>query len=215
MCHFGRDMSPGINESEPILEVLRSIPGVRQAAPLGSELLLRAVEQEARHERSSVLPVRNVGVRLLARRSSCFIVLKDGTFRPPGVPTVFLVEEDAPAGAPQVISVDGKRFAVVGEEVITPGAVYSEATIPLERSFVIFPERRRGPDVPCVFILPPVRFPELEREAARLGIRDVVSISPSLAADELLREALGFPPTNDLATLLVGCNRESTGHSSA
>ena len=200
---------------EPILEVLRSIPGVRSAAPLSDDLVRRAVELESRLERSSVLPVRNLGVRLLAQRDSCFVILKDGTFRAPGVPTVFLVEEDAPADCPQVITVDGRRFAVVGEEVMNPGTAYAEAIIPLERSFVIFPGRRRGPDVPCVFVLPPVRFPELEREAARLGIREVVSISPSPAADELLRESFGFPPTNELATLLIGCNREAPVVSSA
>jgi len=121
---------------------------------------------------------------------------------------VFLVEEGASDASREVITVDGKRFSVVGREVIRPVGDYSEPAIPLERSFVIFPERRRGPDVPCVFVLPPVLFPELEREAGRLGIRDVVSISPSLAADELLRASFGFPPTNDLATLLVGANQE-------
>jgi hypothetical protein len=208
-------MSQGQVAVEPILEVLRSIPGVRSAAPLSEDLVRRAVELESRLERSSVLPVRNLGVRLLAQRDSCFIVLKDGTFRAPGVPTVYLVEEDAPVDCPQVIAVEGRRFAVVGEEVISPGTTYTEATIPLERSFVIFPQRRRGPNVPCVFVLPPVRFPELEREAARLGIREVVSVSPSLAADELLRESLGFPPTNELATLLIGCNRGAPAFSSA
>jgi len=208
-------MNPGTDAAEPILEVLRSIPGVRVAALLSDDLVRRAVELESRHERSSVLPIRNLGVRLLAQRSSCFIILKDTTFRAPGVPTVFLVEEDAPADCPQVITVEGRRFAVVGEEVMSPGTAYSEATIPLERSFVIFPERRRGPSVPCVFVLPPVRFPELEREAPRLGIRDVVSISPSLAADELLRESFGFTPTNELGTLLIGCNREAPRVSSA
>jgi len=200
---------------EPILEVLRSIPGVRSAAPLSDDLVRRAVELEYRHERSSVLPVRNLGVRLLAQRDSCFVILKDGTFRAPGVPTVFLVEEDAPEDCAQVITVDGRRFAVVGEEVTSPGMPYAEATIPLERSFVIFPERRRGPNVPCVFVLPPVRFPELDREAARLGVREVVSVSPSLAVDELLRESFGFPPTNELATLLIGCNQENPKVSSA
>jgi hypothetical protein len=200
---------------EPILEVLRSIPGVRSAVPLSDELARRAVELESRYERSSVLPVRNLGVQLLTQRDCTFVILKDGTFRAPGVPTVFLVEEDAPPDCPQVITVDGRRFAVVGEEVMSPGEPYTEATIPLERSFVIYPERRRGPKVPCVFILPPVRFSELEREAARLGIREVVSVSPSLAVDELLRESFGFPPTNELATLLIGCNRAEPEVSSA
>ena len=100
----------------------------------------------------------------------------------------------------------GRRYAVVGEEVHNGGGPYSETTIPLEHSFVIFPERRRGADVPCVFLLPPIAFPELEKEAELLGIRDIVSISPSLATDGLLRHSFGFPLTNDLATLLIGFN---------
>lgn len=200
-------MSLETAHQKPVLDLLRALPGVRQAVAVGPGLLRRAVDMEGRHERSSVLPVRNLGVRMLAARESCFLVLKDRTFRPPGVPTVFLVEENPPDDSRPVITVEGRRFAVVGEEVMTPGQVYGEATIPLDRSFVIFPERRGGSDVPAVFVLPPVRFPELEREAARLGIRDVVSISPSVSTDELLRESFGFPPTNDLATLLIGCNR--------
>ena len=54
-------------------------------------------------------------------------------------------------------------------------------------------------------MLPPIHFPELEREADRLGVARIISISPSLAADTFLRESFGFPLTNTLATLLVGC----------
>ena len=71
---------------------------------------------------------------------------------------------------------------------------------------MIFPERRSGPRVPCLFLLPPFSFPELERQRPRLGIRDIVSISPSLATDALLRESFQFPLTNELATILIGCN---------
>jgi hypothetical protein len=123
------------------------------------------------------------------------------------MPTVYMVEENPPPDCAHLLVVGDRRYAIVGEEV-GEGARYEEPTIPLERSFVIFPGRRSGPDVPCVFVLPPVPFPELDRAARALGIRDVVSISPSLAADALLREALGFPPTNELATLMIGYNRE-------
>jgi hypothetical protein len=191
---------------ERILRILGALPGVHRAVLLSDAERRRAVELEERHEMSSVIPIRNLGVRNLGERDTCFALLKDTTFRSPKVPTVFLVEEDAPDDSPHALAVDGRRYAVVGEEVVegTPG--HREPTIPLERSFVIFPARRSGPRVSCLFVLPPVRFPELEREAPRLGISDVVSISPSLAADGLLRDALGFPPTNDLATLLIGCN---------
>jgi len=58
--------------------------------------------------------------------------------------------------------------------------------------------------VPCFFLLPPIGFHELEGEAGRLGISQILSISPSLAGDPYLRETFGFPPTNALATLLIG-----------
>jgi hypothetical protein len=190
----------------PILDVLQSIPGVRRAVRLSDEQLRRAVELEARHERASTIPVRNLGVRLMADRTACCALLKDATFRPPRIPTVYLVEEDAPAGGAHVLTVAGRRYAVVGEEVLNGGGPYTEAVILLERSFVIFPGRRRGADVPCMFLLPPIAFPELEEQAALLGISDIVSISPSLATDGFLRDSFGFPPTNDLATLLVGFN---------
>jgi hypothetical protein len=188
-----------------ILDLLQSIPGVRRAVQLTDEQRLRAVELEARYEQSSVIPIRNLGVRLLAERNACFALLKDSTFRPPRNPTVYLVEEEAPPGCAHLLTVAGRRYAVVGEEVMNGGGPFSEATIPLDTSFVIFPDRRRGPHVPCVFLLPPISFPELERESASLGLRDIVSISPSLFTDGYLRECFGFPPTNDLATLLVGC----------
>ncbi len=191
-----------------ILEILLSIPGVHRAVQLSDEQRRRAVELEARHEQASAIPVRNLGVRLLEDRHRCYALLKDSTFRPPRVPTVYLVEEDAPEAGENILVVAGRRYAVIGEEVPDGTGPYSEATIPLEGSFVIFPDRRRSAAMPCVFVLPPIPFPELEREAALLGIRDIVSISPSLATDALLRDSFGFPPTNDLATLLIGCNIE-------
>lgn len=85
----------------------------------------------------------------------------------------------------------------------------SEMTIPLDDSFVIFPDRRSTAGVPCVFMLPPIAFPELEAQAQVLGIRDILSISPSLATDMWLRSTFRFSPSNTLATLLVGCNLEA------
>jgi hypothetical protein len=189
-----------------ILVVLQSIPGVHRVEQLSDEQRRRAVELEARHEGASAIPVRNLGVRLLAERTTCFALLKDSTFRSPLIPTVYLVEENAPEGSAHVLTVAGRRYAVVGEEVLDGGEPRAEAVIPLERSFVIYPDRRRGADVPCMFLLPPIAFPELEEEAERLGISDIVSISPSLATDGLLRDSFGFPLANDLATLLVGFN---------
>jgi hypothetical protein len=187
-----------------VREALESLPGVVRAAALDAERRDEALDLEERYERDAAIPVRNVGMRLLRERAQCVVLLKDARFRPPRIPTVFMVEEGAAAGAPHVLVIEGARYAIVGEEVVEGGAPYREPTIPLDASFVIFPERRSGPQVPCSFILPPVAFPELEERAAALGIGRIISISPSLAADACLRDALGFPPTNALATLCIG-----------
>jgi hypothetical protein len=188
-----------------VLGLLRGLPGVVAAAGLDEVQRTAVVEREEEYEASALLPVRNIGVQMIRDRRICCVILKDARFRPPRAPTVYLAEEGASEGSPHAIVVEGVRYAIVGQEVVE-GAAFDEPTVSVEDSFVIFPERRTGPAVPCRFILPPVAFPELEAEAQRLGIEGIVSISPSLAADGYLRQAFGFPPTNALATLLVGCN---------
>jgi hypothetical protein len=194
---------------ERVEQILRGIPGVVEVARLDGGQRWRAIDLESAYEVSSVLPVRNVGVKLLGSRDHCYAILKDGRFRPPKAPTVYLVEQDLRGDAAQPLEVDGARYSVVGEEVVEGHSGYTEEVIPLEDSFVMFPGRRSGPDVPCTFMLPPLPFPELEREAASLGISGIISISPSLAADEFIRETFRFPQTNALATLLVGFNSTS------
>jgi hypothetical protein len=187
-----------------IAEILRGLPGVVEVAQLDDEQRRTAVRLEAQYGGSAALAIRNLGVELLAARGACFVLLKDGVFRPPKVPTVFLVEAGAAPGAKQVIEVEGSRYTVVGEEIIDGAAPTEEPSLAIDSSFVIFPGRRSRPDVPCTFILPPIPFPELEAEKASLGIDNIISISPCLAADNFVRECFGFPPTNDLATLLIG-----------
>ena len=185
-------------------EVLKGIPGVRAVSALDLAQKQQVVELESHHERQLSLPVRNLGVSLLAAREACFVVLKTGSFRPPSAPSVYLVEEGgAPAGN-HALTVEGNRYTIVGEEMTGGVERYTEPVIPLEESFVIFPQRRSGPRVPCFFLLPPLPFPELERVKDHLGIREILSISPSLVSDGYLRQIFGFPPSNSLATLLVG-----------
>jgi len=192
--------------ADRVREILKNLHGVINVAQLDDTQRSRLIEHERHYETSSVLPVRNIGVGLLAQRDRCFVILKDTRFRPPRMPTVFLVEEGAPEGGDHVITIEGARYNVVGEEVMEGGSSYQEPTIPLDTSFVIFPNRRTGPQVPCSFLLPPIPFLELERLATELGIGAILSISPSLAADTFVRTSFGFPLTNDLATLLIGFN---------
>jgi hypothetical protein len=193
-------------ELERAADILRNLPGVVGLARLDDDQRRTAVRLEALYAGSSALQIRNLGVELLAARDVCFALLKNGGFRPPKTPTVYLVEEGVTGDAKQVIEVEGTRYAVVGEELIEGCPPQAEPFMAIESSFVIYPERRTGPDVPCTFILPPIPFPELEADKTVLGISSIISISPSLAADTFVRECFGFPPTNDLATLLIGFN---------
>lgn len=199
-------METGESTEARILELLRGIPGVHAAERLAGDQVRRVCELESRYESSSVIPIHNIGVRMLSERDACFVLLKDGRFRPPKVPTVYLVEAGAEEGSPHGICVDGSWYKVVGEEIIDESAPHAEAVIPLGSSFVIYPDRRSVTATPASFILPPVVFPELEGQGAGPGLSRIISISPSLAADEYLRSAFGFPPTNALATLLIGCS---------
>ena len=189
-----------------VADILRNLPGVVGLARLDDGQRRTAVELEAQYAGSSALRIRNLGVELLAARDVCFVLLKDGRFRPPKTPTVYLVEEGAEENAKHVIEGEGTRYTVVGEELIDGCPQPEEPFMAIESSFVIYTDRRTRPDVPCTFILPPIPFPELEADKRALGISSIISISPSLAADTFVREHFGFPPTNDLATLLVGFN---------
>jgi hypothetical protein len=193
-----------------VAETLRKIRGVDSVAALTAAHKRKVVELESLHERVLSLPVRNLGIDLIGKKEVCFALLKTAAFRAPQAPTVYMVEEAAVADqlgverAGHAFTVAGKRYKIVGEEVTDGLEKYSEPIIPLETSFVMFPGRRSGPRVPCFFLLPPLPFPELEPVSGELGLREIISVSPSLVSDAFLREAFGFSPSNSLATLLVG-----------
>ncbi|HUI72661.1 MAG TPA: hypothetical protein VL354_19220 [Spirochaetia bacterium] len=189
--------------------ILRGIPGVEAVATLSKAQQEKVLALELSHERSLSLPVRNLGITLITARGACLVVLKTARFRAPKFPSLYMVEEVGPAeksSAPDDHSlvVAGKRYAIIGEEVVGDITAYSEPTIPLEGSFVIFPARRSGSRVPSFFLLPPLPFPELESVKSALGIENVMSISPSLVCDAYLRDEFGFSPSNILATVLIG-----------
>jgi hypothetical protein len=173
------------------------------------EVLARVLAEEKRYESGGILPVRNLGVEVAAEREVVFAVLKDRSFRPPPAPTVYLVEECDAAEVPQeqVMHAGGHTYRILGEEVLPGKGPYAERTVNLASSFVMFPGRRGSAARPSYFLVPALGFAELEEAEARLGIRGVFSISPSSAADALLRELCGFSADPGLATLLVGFDR--------
>ncbi len=186
--------------------ILARIPGVVSVARLDDDARRRVVELERTHEGKLSLPVRNLGVSLMADREACFVILKTATFRPPKSPSVFMVEEGGVEDGDHVLTVEGKRYRIVGQEVTDGFERPAQAVVRLDESFVIFPDRRTDPRVPCFLLVPPLPFPELETVSAELGLRGIISVSPSLVSDAFLREKFGFPPSNKLATILVGFN---------
>lgn len=184
--------------------ILRAIPGVADVAGLDNARKRKVIELEHRHETGLSLPVRNLGVSLMAARKACFVLLKTGEFRPPEGPSIYMVEEGGPPEGDHSLTVAGKQYTVIGEEVAGGMEKCTEPVIPLEGSFIMFPQRRSGPRVPCFFLLPPLPFPELEKVSGELGLREIISISPSLASDAYLRETFGFSQSNSFATVLVG-----------
>jgi hypothetical protein len=201
--------------------ILRGLVGVKDVRRLDGEARAKLLRVESEYEGCSVIPIRNIGVQSAAGRAETLVVLKDASFRPPPTPTVYMVEElDGAAPAmrlpdeaahephePHELRIEGRRYRVIGEEIIGDRDVSAEQAIFLAETFAMFPERRTGRGVPCLFILPPLVFPELDERRYELGIADVVSNSPSIAADGYLREKYDFPRRNHHATLLVGFNR--------
>ena len=193
--------------TDEVLSRLRELPGIVAVCRLDECRLEELLAIEARHESSGLIPLVNQGMRCLGGRRAVVALLKDHHFREPPGPTVYLVEdmpesEEAPPA--HVLALDGKRYRIVGEEVIDPRRTYDEKTVPMSWSFVLFPQRRRRPDVPGYFLVPMLPFPELEDEKERLGIERIVSISPSARTDDRLRGICGFSADPGLATLLVG-----------
>jgi hypothetical protein len=177
------------------------------------EVVEQVLQLESRYEQGSLVPLKNLGVRIAVKRDVTIAVLKDGHFREPPEPTVYLVEEDPGTGTPagHCITVEGAKYRIVGEEVLPSRSPYAERIISLGDSFVIFPDRRSSNRIPSYFLVPPLGFPELETAGERLGIQGVLSISPSAQADTCLREACGFSPDPALATLLVAFDLMGAG----
>ncbi len=194
-------------------ELLERIPGVTAVRKVVRETVQSIVELESRFETQAFLPVKNVGVRAAVNREIVFAVLKDNDFREPPEPTVYLVEEVDSAGETSdwQIEVEDRSYNIVGEEVLASRKPYKERTVSLQDSFVLFPERRRDAKVPSYFLIPPLGFPELEAVQEKIGIRQIISISPSAQADTFLRQTCGFSMEPTFATLLVGFNSGTRG----
>ncbi len=164
-----------------ILQLLRGLPGVLAAEPLpatlGSELQRLATPAAA----------ENRGVETVLQRERVICLFKGRSFRAPPESPLLMMDE---------------RGNVLGRELTGPEdrpAPGERRTVYLGRDFVLVPGLR--PSGRLRFVLPPVKFPELEGVAA---VCRVVSGSPDPPQDEWLRAHFGVQGGKDLASILIG-----------
>ena len=172
-----------------ILELLKSLEGVKVTGGVDIEMREKLVAHEDSYSSIGPIAVDNVGVRMAAKRTRLYFIIKDKRFRPPPIATVQLVGEDG---------------TVIGEEIIggkKPALTKEEKTVQLGKDFLIYISRAKEKGNKARFILPPVPFPEIER----LGFaKNVVSASPSTLGDAELKKYLGIEDDPKLASILVG-----------
>jgi len=192
---------------EEIIRLLRLLDGIVAAEPLSSTDRREILKIESIYEQSTYLPLKNLGLETTAERDQVIVLLKDPSFRKPPAPTVYMVEEEKenPVDG-HVLHIGQKHYRIIGEEILDSNQQYTEKTVSLGDSFVLYPERRGSKITPAFFLVPPLPFPELAERQEHFMIKDIVSVSPSSLVDCYLRESFGFAKETTFATLLVGCN---------
>lgn len=169
-----------------VLSKVRALVGV-----LCADFLERA-DRDALARLATPAAAENRGIQEVFKRERAVCLFKDKHFRPPPEPTLLLVDE---AGT------------ILGREVLPEEDLHvkgGQRLAYLGKDFVLSPDVR--PSGKMHFLLPPVRFPELE---TLKGIHGLVSGSPDPPQDDYLRQRFNVPPGRDLASILVGFDRRN------
>jgi hypothetical protein len=207
-----------------VQDLLLSLPGIIDVAPLDREDVPAILEAEAANEEVQLVKLVNLGLMEIALREYIFVFIKDEGFRRPPCPTIYMVEDVSEPGTqtsvlsdsrhgslwasgestPEYLHIGGRQYHIVGEEVMDKEMRYKEKHVFFQEGFVLFPERRKNTRrVPAYFLIPPVPFPELE-EKRDLPARNIMSVSPSTHCDVILRRKYNFTGKPEYATILVG-----------
>lgn len=166
-----------------VRELLQRIPGVLCIEEISAEDRSKLVGL------ATPLAAENRGVGEALTREHVLCLFKTRSFRGPTEPTLVMMDEEG---------------TLLGRELLGPWdrpAAGERPTVYLGRDFVLVASVR--PKGRVRFVLPPVRFPELEGIP---GVRDVVSGSPDPPQDEALRNRFHMEGGKDLASILVGYN---------
>jgi len=164
---------------EDAVRTVRGLTGVQRVESLGP------TEREALRARGTPGSAENRGIAEVLSRPRILCLFKDVRFRPPPEPTLLLVDDSG---------------AVLGRELVAGDRPPADRRVAyLGKDFVLYAGAR--PRGAYHFLLPAVRFPELE---AMSRLVRVVSASPDTPQDEYLRARFGVPPSPEFASVLVG-----------
>lgn len=164
---------------EEVIRRVRGLPGVLRTA------FLEVPDREPLRRQATSEAAENRGVVEVLSRARVLCLLKDEAFRPPPEPTLLLVDQ---AGT------------VLGRELVAGESPPRDRRVAfLGKDFVLYAGAR--PEGRYRFLLPPVRFPEIEGVP---GVERVVSASPDTPQDDFLRARHGFPAGREYASILVG-----------
>ncbi len=167
---------------------LKEMKGTIHVFPLSDSCRSKIVDIEKDIKATLGIPVINMGVEKCLERKYVVCIIKKASFRPPPEPTVMLLSDDGIVLGEEVLPNRMKEFLATNKEEI----------IWLSEEFVMYPERK-GKEREF-FVMPPVSFPEV----TEMGMKNVVSCSPSAPADMMLREMHGFEDDPKLASILIG-----------
>ncbi len=193
---------------EEIKNLLSGLGGVKTVSQIPKEGRKEIIDLEKGYERSGVVGLKNIGIGMVMQCDVVFAILKDASFRPPPDPTVIMVEDhnDTDKQEDHLLTFDGTNYRIIGEEIINKKLPDEEEEyIFISDDFILYPERRKGETVkPAYFLVPPIKFAELEETKEKYKIDNIISISPSTLADDYIRNICNFSLSNKLATILVG-----------
>lgn len=178
---------------QEIVEGLKHLEGVVYAFEVSPAVRDKLAEIEKHIKATLDIEVRNTGIEECLRRKHVVCIIKNKMFRPPPEPTIYLVAEDGTILGQEVLEKDKGKLRDIDDIIY------------LSDDFIVFPHRKPKPGSKEFFLMPPVRFPEVE---AFKYTKNVVSCSPSPIGDMLIRKSHGVDDDPKLASVLIGFDIE-------
>jgi len=171
-----------------VIARLKEMKGTVHAFALEDDCRAKISDIEKDIKAALGIPVINIGVEKCLERKYVVCIIKKANFRPPPEATVVLISDDGTVLGEEVLPHRKKEFMANNKEEI----------IWLSEEFVMYPDRKGNQKE--FFVMPPVSFPEV----TDMGMRNVVSCSPSAPSDMMLREMHGYEDDPKLASILIG-----------